>query len=206
MARGNERKSERDGGRAEPSSSERVVDRRLDLPRSFRDKSIHDVWGPNGPAALLRRLAQEHELGRLAPRQLTKDELAQLVELYEDEPLPKALRNLVVLELRNQRPARPGRKTGLNSIQRLEQDLLPSVYRRAMRAAAWLRKRLIRREERKMRWQTNEPVPSQTELAMSFVRNRLPSTRDLDDKTIANRLSAIKDPSEKKPRAKAAKR
>lgn len=136
MARGNERKSERDGGRAEPSSSERVVDRRLDLPRSFRDKSIHDVWGPTGPAGLLRRLAQEHELGRLAPRQLTKDELAQLVALYDDEPLPKALRNIVVLELRNQRRARPGRKTGLNSIQRIEQDLLPSVYRRAMRAAA----------------------------------------------------------------------
>lgn len=206
MARGNERKSERDGGRAESSSSERVVDRRLDLPRSFRDKSIHDVWGPNGPAGLLRRLAQEHELGRLAPRRLTKDELAQLVELYEDEPLPKALRNIIVLELRNQRCARPGRKTSLNSIQRLEQDLLPSVYRRAMRAAAWLRKRLSRREERKMRWQTKEPVPSQTELAMNFVRSRLPSTRDLDDKTIANRLSAIKDPSEKKPRAKAAKR
>lgn len=206
MARGNERKSERDGGRAEPSASDRVVDRRLDLPRSFRDKSIHDVWGPNGPAGLLRRLAQEHELGRLAPRQLTKDELAQLVELYDDEPLPKALRNIIVLELRNQRRARPGRKAGLNSIQRLEQDLLPSVYRRAMRAAAWLRKLLIRREERKMRWQMKEPVPSQTELAMNFVRSRLPSTRDLDDKTIANRLSAIKDLSEKKPRAKADKR
>lgn len=57
-----------------------------------------------------------------------------------------------------------------------------------------------------MRWQTKERVPSQTELAMDFVRSRLPSTRDLDDKTIANRLSAIKDPSEKKPRAKTAKR
>ena len=207
MAKHNDREAQCDGGTIDPNLGERSIDRHVNLPRSFRDKTIHDVWRrPEGPAPLLRRLEKEFELGHSAPDPLSNNELAKLLAFYDGEPMPEPLTIIVRRELRGERRARPGRKVGFTPAKQLEKTLLPFVYARAMRAAAWLRKRLIRTEERKMRWQRRDTVPSQTKLAMHFVRSRLPSTRDLDDITIANKLSAIKDPSEKKPRAKVAKR
>lgn len=192
------------GGSTDPSAVKFVRDQRLELPKSLRGKSAHEIWGPGGPGPLVRRLGDEHELGRSAPSPLTSEELATLVELYEDQP-PLALREVVVRELRNERREKPGPKVSLGPSQWLERQLLPIYYERAMRVAAWLRKRLIAAEKRKKRWQKPEQVPTQAALAMRFVRHWLPSIRNLDDKTIANKLSEMKDPGQKKKRAKSAK-
>lgn len=180
-------------------------DRRLELPKSFRGKSLHEVWGAGGPAVLIRRLATEHKLGSFAPEPLTNLELAKLVELYDDEP-SLALREVVVRELLDQRRARPGPDADLRPYQRLEWHLFPILYERFRRVAAWRRGRLTLIETRKKRWQTSEEIPTQTALAMRFVRIRLPWTRELSDKTLANKLSEMKGQSNKTPKAKAAKK
>lgn len=199
------KKSKTGGDRTEPGAVDFVSDRRLDLPECLREKSAHEIWGAGGLGPLIRRLEEEYKLGRSALLPLTRAELATLVELYEDEP-SLALREVVVRELRNQRRIRPGPKVSLGPSQWLERHLLPIYYERAMRVAGWLRKRLIATEKRKRRWEKPEYIPTQAALAMRFVRHWLPSIRNLDDKTIANKLSEMKDPSEKKRRAKSAKR
>ncbi len=200
MTKVNDEQSGRDGDKADPGSSERMVDRRLDLPRSFRDKGIHEVWGSSGPANLLRRLAQENELGRSAPRPLGNDELAQLVELYDDEPLPQALKSILVRELRNERRVRPGRKADLSPPHKLKQLLLPALYERGTLVARRYRRRLLLIEKRKKRWQLAEQIPTEAEVALRYVRKWLP----LSDKTLANRLTALKDKSERKKRKRRA--
>jgi hypothetical protein len=200
----NDKNSEIGGAISGPDTSGLVMDRRIELPKSYRGKSIHEIWGAGGPARLIRQLAQEHKLGPLAPLPLTNEELAELVELYGDEQ-PSALREVVMQELRNQRRKRPGPDADLRPYQRLEWHLLPILHERFMRVAAWRRRRLVLIEKRKKRWEPIVKIPTQAALAMRFVRLRLPWTRALSDSTLANKLSAIKGPSDKKPRAKAAK-
>lgn len=136
------------GEPADPSAIDLVADQRLDLPKSLVGKSAHEIWGPGGPGPLVRRLSDEHNLGRSAPIPLTREELATLVELYEDEP-SQALRDVLVRDLRNQRRVRPGPKVSLGPSKWIERQLLPIYYDRAMRVAGWLRKRLIAAEKRK---------------------------------------------------------
>lgn len=202
----NTENSGRGGDSADHGSSDRVIDRRLDLPKSYRGKSIHDVWGPGGPGPLISRLTDEHKFGRSASLPLANEELATLVELYEDEP-SLALREVVVRELRNQRRTRPGPKAVRNPSQWIQRHLLPIYYERGMRVADRYRRRMLVIEDRKKkRRDVAARIPTQTEVAFRFVRKWLPSTRGLDDKTLANKLSAMKDPRDKRPRAKQGKR
>lgn len=196
-------KSGRDG--ADLGSSDYINFPRLEFPRDFYEKRLHEMRGTGSPVSLIFRLTREHELGRSASLPLTNEELAKLVELYDDAPT-KALREVLVRELRSQRRLRPGRKADLTSSQRLERHLLPILYNRAMRVGSWLRRQLIRKEESKKRRESVEAIPTQAALAMAIVRERLPSTRGLSDKALANKLSAMKDPSDKRSRTKAAKR
>jgi hypothetical protein len=189
---------------ADPDTSRLVIDQRIELPKSYLGMSIHEIWGPTGPARLIRLLAKEHKLGRLAPIPLTNEEIAQLVELYGDEQ-PRALREVVIEELRNQRRKRPGPDVDLRPYQRLEWHLLSILHERFMRVAAWRRRRLVLIEKRKKRWEPAEKIPTQAALAMRFVRIRLPWTRALSDSTLANKLSAMKDQSDKTSKVKAAK-
>lgn len=199
-------KSEKSRSDAETNLHDQIVDRRLDLPKSFRGKSIHDIWGPGGPGPLIRRLDDEHKLGRSAPSPLTSEELATLVEIYGDEP-SQALRDAVVRELRNQRRGRPGPKVSLAASEWLERHLLPIYYARGMHVAERYRRQMRIIEDRKnKRRDVAARVPTQAEVALRFVRKWLPSTRGLDDKTLANKLSALKDPMEKKLRAKSGQR
>ena len=200
MTKINDEQSGGDGDKVGPGSSDRPIDRRLDMPKSLRNKGLHEVWGPNGPANLLRRLAQENELGRSAPRPLSNDELAQLVELYDDEPLPQALKSILVRELRNERRGRPGRKADLSPPHKLKQLLLPALYEHGTLIARRYRRRLLLIEKRKKRWQPAEQIPTEAEVALRYVRKWLPSS----DKTLANRLTALKDKSERKKRKRRA--
>ena len=178
---------------AAKASGQAEIARLFDLPTSLRAKGAFDIWGPGGPGPLLRRLNAESVEGNTAYAPLTAGELAQLIELFDGEPLPQSLRSVLLRELRSERRARPGRKVRLSLIQDIERHLLPGVYARGMRAAAWLRPRLVRIEERKPRRATAEPIPTQSQLAMHLVRARLPSMRKLNDKTLANKLSELKD-------------
>lgn len=198
-------KHEKTGGddeKVQQDSSEREIERGLYLPKYFRDKGLHEVWGPDGPAGLLRRLEQESELGRRAPQPLSNEELAQLVELCDGEPLPSALRNMLIQELRNERCVRPGLKVDLSPSHKLQQLLLPALYEHGTLVARRYRRRLLLIEKRKKRRHLAEQIPTEAEVALRYVQKWLPSS----SKTLANKLSALKDPSEKKPRAKAAKR
>ena len=197
------KKSTTCGDRTDRIEVEPSEDLRLELPNSLRGKSIHDIWGPGCFGPLIRRLEDEHKLGQAAPSPPTRAELATLVELYEDDP-SQALRGVLLRELRNERREKSGPKVSLSPSQ-LERELLPIYYERAMRLAAWFRKRLIAVESRKKRWQKRERVPARSAVAKGFVRRWLPWVRDLDDKTISNKLSEMRDPDQKKKRAKSAK-
>jgi len=196
MAKIKDQKAGRDDGKVEQNLSERAIERGLYLPTSFRDKGLHEVWGPDGPAGLLRRLEQESVLGHRTPRPLSNEELAQLVELCDGEPLPSALINILIRELRNERRVRPGRKADLSPPHNLKQLLLPALYERGTLVARRYRRRLLLIEKRKKRWQLAEQIPTEAEVALRYVRKWLPSS----DKTLANRLTALKDKSERKKR------
>ena len=180
----------------------RSVDRRSWLPRPLKGRSIYEIWGKGGPGPLLSKLGTEPESGDSVSYPLNRGEIAQLVELFKDEPLPDVLRDLVLRELRGERQARPGPKYARTVLLQIEHDLFPSVYETGLRVADRARRHLVAVEKRKKRWERPKPVPTRAAIAACYVRQRLPSMRMLSDKSIANALSARKDAKEKKPRAK----
>lgn len=192
---GNE-KTGRDGDSAEPNLA---VDRRIKLPKNFGGKSVHEIWG------LVLRLSDEHKSGRSAPLPLSNDELAVLVQLYDDEPSP-ALRQVVIRELRNQRRKRPGRKADHDEYHGFDWDLLPLIYDRGMCVARRYRKRLSTLQKRKKRRDPEIKIPTQSKVALRYVRKRLQYIAGLSDKTLMNKLSAMKDPRDKRRMAKSAER
>lgn len=195
-------KTGRNDNMLDQSVSERVIDRSLELPKSLRSKDFHELWGHGGPAALFRRLKQEDKLGPLAPDPLSNEELAQLVEFCDGEPLPSALRNILIQELRGVRRVRPGLKVDLSPTARLKKLLLPALYEQGKLIARRYRRRLQLIENRKQRRHRAEQIPTEAEVALRYVQKWLP----LSGKTLANKLSAMKDETEKRPRAKVAKR
>jgi hypothetical protein len=202
MANINHKKTSRDDESIDQSLSQPAIDRYADWPKYLREKSFHEIWRPGGPGGLYRRAEQENKLGHLTPQPLSNEQLAQLLEECDGEPLPSALRNLVVRELRKKRRERPGRKANLSPSHRLERLLLPALYEHGTLIARRYRRRLLLIETRKKRRHLAEQIPTEAEVALRYVQKWLPSS----SKTLANKLSAIKDPSEKKPRAKATKR
>lgn len=195
-------KTGRNDKELDQSVSERVIDRSLDLPKSLRNMGFHELWGPGGPAALFRRLEQENELGPLAPDPPSNEELAQLVEFCDGEPLTSALRNILIQELRGVRRVRTGPKVDLGPTARLKQLLLPALYEHGKHVARRYRRRLQLIENRKQRRHRAEQIPTEAEVARRYVQKWI----DLSGKTIANKLSAMKDETEKRPKAKVAKR
>ncbi|MEZ5897886.1 MAG: hypothetical protein R3D51_00180 [Hyphomicrobiaceae bacterium] len=195
-------KTGRNDDKLDQSVSERVIDCRLELPKSLRDKGFHELWGPGGPAALFRRLEQENELGPLAPYPLSNKELAQLVQFCDGEPLPSALRSILIQELRGERRVRTGPKVDLSPTARLKKLLLPALYEQGKLIARRYRRRLQLIESRKQRRHRAEQIPTEADVALRYVQKWSP----LSGKTLANKLSAMKDETEKRPRAKGARR
>lgn len=199
MKNGGAKTSEVGGDIPEPVWSERPRDQRIELPKNLRGRNVHEVWG------LIIRLAEEHRSGRLAPLPVTNQELAVLVELYDDAP-PRALTQVLIKELRNQRRKRPGRNVDHNKFYDFEWGALPVIYDRGMNVASRYRRRLLALQKRKKRRDIAPKIPTQAEVAMRYVRKRLPEIASLNDKTLANKMSELKDPRDKKPRAKPGQR
>jgi len=202
MAKIEDEKAGGDDDSVDPSLSKPAIDRYTGWPKSLPEKSFHEIWRQGGLGRLYSRAEQENKLGRSTPQPLSNEELARLVVECDGEPLPSALRNIVVRELRNERRERPGRKADVNPTHTLKQLLLPALYEHGTLIARRYRRRLLLIEKRKKRRHLAEQIPTEAEVALRYVQKWLPSR----SKTLANKLSAIKDPSEKKPRAKPAKR
>lgn len=202
MAKTKDEKAGGDDDSVDPSLSKPAIDRYTGWPKSLREKSFHEIWRQGGPGGLYSRAEQENKLGHSAPQPLSNEELAQLVLLCNGEPLPSTLRNILIQELRNERRVRPGRKVDLSPSHKLQQLLLPALYEHGTLIARRYRRRLLLIEKRKKRRHLAEQIPTEAEVARRYVQKWLPSS----SKTLANKLSALKDPSERKPRAKIAKR
>ena len=175
--------------------------RRFVIPKHLSSGGTFSIWGASGPGRLLSRLANEDALREREPQPLTPIEIAELIELFKDEPLPPPLRSLLVRELLGERNFLPGPKGVRTQREIIEMALLPSFYKEAVADARLQREGLKETERAKPRRAKLERVPTVSKLAADLIRTWLPTLKHLSDKGIANKVSALKDDSEKRPRS-----
>ena len=104
----------------------------LDIPKALSKDGPYAIWKPGGPGRMLAQLAREHAFGEST---LKPEQLAELVELFRDEPLPESLRKAVALQLKGKRVLQQGApRKGQSAQAQCELVMLPYAYREAMKA------------------------------------------------------------------------
>jgi hypothetical protein len=188
-------------GRATPPTLEgsgNVI--KIPVPRVLRG-SAFALYGSGGPGRLLSRLAWEDRLGSRMPDPLSRSELASLLSLFADEPLPRALRGLITARLTSEARVRAGRKPRrLTTYERAQGDLLPIFYRHALQWARAERRRRIAEANRTRRGPSPDSVPPATELACYRIRQQLPRFKDMTTGAILNEVSRAKPRQDTPPR------
>lgn len=171
------------------------------IPKHLSSGGTLSIWGAGGPGRLLSALANEDALREHEPQPLTPIEIAHLIELFKEEPLPSTLRNLLVRELLGERKGLPGPKDVRTQREIMELALLPPFYKEAVAEARLQREGLKEAERAKPRRAKIERVSTASKLAADLIRTWLPTLKHMSDKRIANKVSALKDDSEKRPRS-----
>lgn len=175
----------------------------IDIPHALSNDGTYAIWKPGGPGRMLGQLAREHATGEAT---LTAEELADLVELFRDEPLPDSLRHAIVRHLRGKRLRRQGTPRKRQSArEQVELIMLPGLYDEALKDAKAEREDMRRTGCKQGRYDDLDRLPAASALALQKVREWLPTLTDLDDRRLRNVISEIrarlKDDEAEPPRA-----
>lgn len=161
------------------------------LPKAFHGDVPGEYWKPGAPVRLCGQLASDHFSKQPT---LTRKQLAELVWLFKDEPLPQSLREAVISELNGTRKLKQGRKpVPPSSRETCEQIMLPMVYEQAKKDAVESRKRLQREAQQQPRRAPKAELPKIRSIALDLVRERLPTFKRFSDQRLANLISEVKD-------------
>lgn len=160
------------------------------IPRAFQSDVEGESWRPGTPIRLLSQLASDHFFKQAT---LTREQLAELVELFKDEPLPESLRAALVDELNGQRCRKQGRKHARQTgREQVELFMLPAVYDEAMKDAADERERLKSDAKNQPRRASVAKIPTHRSIALGLVRQRLPSLARMSDQRLTNLVSEVR--------------
>lgn len=160
------------------------------IPQALRGQGAHEPWRPGTPLRLLSQLASDHFLRQPT---LTREQLAELVELFKDEPLPDCLRSAVVADLRGTRCRKLGRKqVRRTALEQVELIMLPAAYDEAMNDARAVRQRLKSEARTQPRRAPVTKVPTHRSIALDLVRRRLPSLAGMTDARLTNLVSEVR--------------
>ena len=162
----------------------------LDIPHALSHGGSYAIWKPGGPGRLLSQLARDHSCGEAT---LTPDQLADLVQLFRDEPLPESLREAVAQHLRGKRVRSAGapRKRETACAQ-IESIMLPGIYAEASKDAKIERVRLRKLGRKQGRYDNPDRLPTTSAIACYLVRTWLPTLAGLDDRSLQNLVSKSK--------------
>jgi hypothetical protein len=116
--------------------------------------------------------------------------LAQLVDLFADEPMPPALQRAVTAELRGERIYRkPKLPTPLEVV--LTQGLV-GFYDAATVKARAIRRDRVAAEKSRPRRELRQPVPPVSAIAVDLLKTWSVVKRNMSPKTVANLVSAAR--------------
>lgn len=163
--------------------------RKFIVPRAFARQTFA-LWAEGGPGRLLSKLADEAAGGDV---RLKPDQLADLVELFNDEPLPASLRQAVTRHLRGKRVRRQGTPEKRTSVhEQIELIMLPGAYAEALKDAGVERERLRKLGQRKARYDDPNKLPAASSIACGLVKQWLPTLRDQSDRSLLNLISKVR--------------
>ncbi len=163
---------------------------RFDVPKSLKSGRPYALWSKGGPGRLLRWLAVEGAGGEI---KLTPEELADLVELFSDEPLPDNLRVAVIQHLRGKRLRKQGsRRKRQSALEQVELVMLPGAYAEALKDAEIERTKLRGLGKKKGRYDDPSKLPTASSIACALVKKRLPTLKDQSDRSLLNLVSKAK--------------
>ena len=138
----------------------------------------------------MRRLAVEGAGGEI---KLTPEELADLVELFRNEPLPENLRAAVTQQLRGKRVRKQGSpRKRQSALEQVELFMLPGAYAEALKDAEIKRSRLRDLGKKQGRYDDPSKLPTASSIACALVKERLPTLRDQSDRSLLNLVSKVK--------------
>ncbi len=157
------------------------------LPKSLGRGGVFDLWQNGAPVRLLSQLANDHYFKQPT---LKRDELAQLVELFKDEPLPDSLREALISDLKGKRLRRQGAPKKRASVREyMELIMLPRAYALALEDAEIERSRLRTLGRKQARYDDPERLPAASDLAYDLVRKRLPTLKKVKKRRLQNLVS-----------------
>lgn len=155
----------------DPLGAARPTSIRMDIPRAFSNGGSCAIWKPGGPGRMLGQLAREHATGEAT---LTPQQLADLLDLFSDEPLPDSLRTAITRHLRGKRKRLSGApKKGTTNREQVERVMLPGAYEEALMEARTERSKLRTFGRKQSRYDDPDRLPIASAMALEKVRRRL---------------------------------
>ena len=156
------------------------------VPKHLQLEGSYAAWRSETQMRLLSQLASDHFHHE---NTLTRKQLADLIELFSDEPLPTHLREFVTADLRETRHRKDGPKVQVVVLDQVELAMLPAVYDEAFKEAQEIRKQK-RLETKKLARRTPVPnIKTARSLALEIVKKRLPSVAALSDRRLTNLIT-----------------
>ena len=175
---------------SDPLGAARPTSIRMDIPRAFSNGGSYDIWKPGGPGRMLGQLAREHATGEAT---LTPQQLADLLDLFSDEPLPVSLRTAITRHLRGKRKRLSGApKKGTTNREQVERVMLPGAYDEALMEARTERSKLRTFGRKQGRYDDPDRLPTASAMALEKVRRWLPTLADRDDRRLHNMISEVR--------------
>jgi hypothetical protein len=162
----------------------------IPVPAALKGGGLFALYRPGGLGPLLSRLSRHEQFGDEVPEPLTAPEIARLVEAFADEPLPAALRGLVVRHLEGKVKRLRGRKpTKLTTRELIHQEVLPFIYEEALEAEK-VRDRELKAKAKAMRRGTTKLTGTPAERAVERVKKLMPGYRHLSTRALQNLIAA----------------
>lgn len=185
-----ESKSKRPRVRRSAEAGSTPVAIHIDTPRVFASSGPYAIWKPGGPGRLLSQLAREHATGEVT---LTPEQLADLLELFREEPLPDSLRIAISRHLKGKRLRRQGSpKKRQTAREQVEVIMLPGTYEEALKDVQAERERMRSTGRKQGRYDVPDRLPAASVMALDKVREWLPTLAGLDDRRLQNMITEIR--------------
>lgn len=176
-------KSAKDWPRSE--DGRRVIS--IVIPKACKRDGSLKPWHARMANRIFFQLAMEHTTQQAT---LTREQLAELVDAFKEEPLPESLRLALIDELMERRGRKQGRKEIQHTaLEQVELAMLPGVYDEAMQDAKNERACLKSDAQNQPRRSPETEIPTQREIALQLVRERLPSLSHFTDQRLRNLIS-----------------
>ncbi len=180
-------KTTKAASRRKASNGQSLRPRVFAIPKKYRDAGPYAIWLPNGPGPILAQLADEDSFGEFT---LRAEQLANLVEWFQDEPLPPSLHRAVVGHLRGKRLRRQGvAKSRQTAFERLQLFVLPFVYDDALEESNKAREKLKASGLKRGRYDDPKRLPAASELACDMVRTTLSTFASVKNRRLLNMVS-----------------